>query len=123
MNRVTGMRSSDTLIVVDRSNRRRNLIVAAVAIVAILLAAYFAFGRSSAGTQAAPGAGGGRSAGGQIPTVTVIVPGRSDVARTVTASGALAARRDQPVGVSGEGGRVAQVYVCLLYTSPSPRDS
>jgi len=111
MNRVTGMRSSDTLIVVDRSNRRRNLIVAAVAIVAILLAAYFAFGRSSAGTQAAPGAGGGRSAGGQIPTVTVIVPGRSDVARTVTASGALAARRDQPVGVSGEGGRVAQVYV------------
>ena len=43
--------------------------------------------------------------------MTVIVPGKSDVARTVTASGALAARRDQPVGVSGEGGRVSQVYV------------
>jgi len=106
------MQSSDTLIVVDRSKRRRNLIVAAVAIVAILLAAFFAFGRSGGSeTEASPGAGGGRRAGGQIPTVTVIVPGRSDVARTVTASGALAARRDQPVGVSGEGGRVAQVYV------------
>ena len=105
------MRTSDTLIVVDRSNRRRNLIIAAVAIAAILLAAFFAFGRSGAETEAAAGAGGGRRAGGQVPSVTVIVPGRSDVARTVTASGALAARRDQPVGVSGEGGRVAQVYV------------
>ena len=105
------MRRSDTLIVVDRSNRRRNLIIAALAVAAILLAAFFAFGRSSAGTEAAAGAGGGRRAGGQVPSVTVIVPGQSDVARTVTASGALAARRDQPVGVSGEGGRVAQVYV------------
>jgi len=111
MNRETGMRRSDTLIVVDRSNRRRNLIIAALAVAAILLAAFFAFGRSSAGTEAAAGAGGGRRAGGQVPSVTVIVPGQSDVARTVTASGALAARRDQPVGVSGEGGRVAQVYV------------
>ena len=49
--------------------------------------------------------------GGQIPSVTVIVPGRSEVARTVTASGALAARRDQPVGVAGEGGLVRAVLV------------
>ena len=49
--------------------------------------------------------------GGQVPTVTVVVPGRSDVARTVTASGSLAARRDQPVGVAGEGGLVRAVYV------------
>ena len=105
------MRSSDTLIVAGRSNRRRNLIIVAVAIAAILLAAYFAFGRSSAEQGAAAGAGTGRKSGGQVPTVTVIVPGRSDIARVVTAAGALAARRDQPVGVSGEGGRVAQVYV------------
>ena len=39
------------------------------------------------------------------------VPGRSQVARTVTASGALAARRDQPVGVAGEGGMVTRVLV------------
>ena len=110
MNRETTLHSSDTLIVVDRSNRRRNLIIAAVAFVAILAAAYFMFG--SGGDEPAGGAGGpgGRQAG-QIPTVSVVVPGRSQVARVVTASGALAARRDQPVGVSGEGGRVSNVYV------------
>jgi RND family efflux transporter MFP subunit len=41
----------------------------------------------------------------------VVVPGRSQVARVVTASGALAARRDQPVGVAGEGGLVRAVLV------------
>jgi len=41
----------------------------------------------------------------------VIVPGRSEVARTVTASGPLAARRDQPVGIPGTGGRVTRVLV------------
>ena len=33
------------------------------------------------------------------------------MARVVTASGALAARRDQPVGIAGEGGRVTAVLV------------
>jgi RND family efflux transporter MFP subunit len=40
-----------------------------------------------------------------------VVPGRSEVARTITASGALAARRDQPIGIAGEGGRVTAVLV------------
>ncbi|MDQ3139976.1 MAG: biotin/lipoyl-binding protein, partial [Pseudomonadota bacterium] len=114
MNRESTMHRSDTLIVVDRSTRRRNLIIAAIAIVAILVAAFFLFGSGSSGGKTAGAAGAGAAGGkpgGQIPSVTVIVPGESDVARTVTASGALAARRDQPVGVSGEGGRVAQVYV------------
>ena len=114
MNRESTMNRSDTLVVVDRSHRRRNLIIAAVAVVAILAAAFFMFRsgdtpKEGAATAAGPGAARGR--GGQIPSVTVIVPGKSDVARVITASGALAARRDQPVGVSGEGGRVAQVFV------------
>jgi RND family efflux transporter MFP subunit len=46
-----------------------------------------------------------------VPTVTVIVPGRSQVARTVVASGALAAKRDQPIGIAGQGGRVVRVLV------------
>jgi len=46
-----------------------------------------------------------------VPTVTVIVPGRSSVGRTITASGPLAARRDQPVGIAGAGGRVVSVLV------------
>ena len=110
MNRETTLYGSDTLVVVDRSKRRRNLIIAAVAVVAILIAAFLLF---SGGDEPAGGAAGGPAgrAAGQIPTVSVIVPGRSEVARVVTASGALAARRDQPVGIAGEGGRVSNVYV------------
>jgi HlyD family secretion protein len=39
------------------------------------------------------------------------VPGRQQVARTVTANGSLAARVDMPVGVAGEGGQVVSVLV------------
>jgi RND family efflux transporter MFP subunit len=108
MNRETTIRSSDTLVVVDRSKRRRNIIIAVVAAaIAALALAFMLFG---GGEKPAEGAGaGGRN--GQVPTVTVMVPGRSEVARTVTASGAIAARRDQPVGVAGEGGLVSRVYV------------
>jgi RND family efflux transporter MFP subunit len=41
----------------------------------------------------------------------VVVPGRQQVARTVSATGTLAARVDMPVGVAGEGGMVTQVLV------------
>ena len=113
MNRETRFEGSDRLIVVDRPNRKRWIIAAVVAAIALLIA--FAMFRGSDDTAAptsaagAPGAGGGR--GGQVPSVTVVVPGRSEVARTITASGALAARRDQPVGVAGEGGLVRSVLV------------
>jgi RND family efflux transporter MFP subunit len=60
------------------------------------------------GDKKAPAAG---SSAGQIPTVTVVVPGRSEVGRTVTASGPLGAKRDQPVGIAGQGGRVIRVLV------------
>lgn len=112
MNRETrGFTSSDTLVVVDRGRRRRVALIAGVGLVlAVLLLAFFLMRGGENQQQAAGGPGGGR-AGGQIPTVTVIVPGRSDVARTVTASGALAARRDQPVGIAGGGGRVTRVLV------------
>jgi RND family efflux transporter MFP subunit len=106
MNRETSFSSSDTLVVVDRSKRRRNIIIAMVAILAILVAAFFIF--SGGEDKAAADA---EAAKGQVPTVTVVVPGRSQIARTVTASGALAARHDQPVGVAGEGGMVRAVLV------------
>src|SRR5213075_1480597 len=109
MNRETTFASSDTLVVVDRSRRRRNIIIAAVAVLAAALIAFFIVSsgnKDKAGEHATEA--GGR---GQIPTVSVVVPGRSQVARIVTASGALAARRDQPVGVAGEGGLVRAVMV------------
>ncbi len=106
MNRETSFQSSDTLIVVDRSRRRRQLIiVAAVAAAVLLVALALIFGRSSdKPAQTAAGAG-------QVPTVTVVVPGQSSVGRVIGASGPLAARRDQPVGIAGSGGRVVSVLV------------
>jgi RND family efflux transporter MFP subunit len=110
MNRETTLHSSDTLVVVDNSRRKRWRIIAGVVAVAAILLAYlmFAYGGGEEAGGAAGAEGGGRS---QVPTVTVNVPGRSQVARTITASGALAARRDQPVGIAGEGGMVTRVLV------------
>jgi RND family efflux transporter MFP subunit len=108
MNRETSFSSSDMLVVIDRSKRRRNIIIAAIAGIAILIAAFLLF--SGGGDEQAAG-GPGAGEGGNIPTVSVVVPGRSEVARIITATGALAARRDQPVGVAGEGGMVRSVLV------------
>ena len=109
MNRETRFEGSDSLIVVDRPNRKRQLIIAAVVAVIALAIAFMMFGGGDEAAAPTAAAGGGR--GGQIPSVSVIVPGRTEVARTITASGALAARRDQPVGVAGEGGLVRAVMV------------
>jgi RND family efflux transporter MFP subunit len=113
MNRETSaFHSSDTLVVVDRSRRKRMALIAgAVGIVVVLLVAFFLMRGGDDASNAAGGPGAGQGQGGQIPAVTVIVPGRTQVARTITASGALAARRDQPVGISGQGGRVTRVLV------------
>jgi len=112
MNRETSIHSSDTLVVVDRSRRRRRQVIIAAAVVAalIVLALAMTMGRNATKQPAgaAAGAGGG---GGQAPTVSVVVPGRSATGRVVTASGPLAAKRDQPVGIAGQGGRVMRVLV------------
>ncbi len=47
----------------------------------------------------------------QVPSVTVAVPGRESIANIVSATGTLAARREMPVGVAGEGGVVSRVWV------------
>lgn len=83
--------------------RRRILIIAVVLIVAIAAAAWF-FTR---GSGEAPKS----AASDQAPSVTVVVPGRAAVDRTITATGTLAARREMPVGVAGEGGMVTRVLV------------
>jgi HlyD family secretion protein len=108
MNRETSFHSSDTLVVVDRSRRRRWVIIGAV--VVLLVAVVTAAMMSRSATQAKEKEAAARSAG-QVPTVSVTVPGQSQVGRTVTASGPLAAHRDQPVGIAGQGGRVVSVLV------------
>ena len=105
MNRETSFHSSDTLVVVDRSRRRRQLLIVAAVVAALVII----------GLLVAMGRGGNKpaqtSAAGQIPTVTVVVPGRSQVGRVITASGPLGAKRDQPIGIAGAGGRVIRVLV------------
>lgn len=108
MNRETSFRTSDTLVVTDRSRQRRWLIIGAVVALLVIVGALFMFMSGGSSKKAAEEAAAGA---GQVPTVTVIVPGRSQVAGMVTASGPLAAKRDQPVGIAGSGGRVVRVLV------------
>ena len=46
-----------------------------------------------------------------LPRVTYIVPGRQAVAGQISTTGSLAARREMPVGVAGEGGMISRVLV------------
>lgn len=113
MNQETSIHSSDTLVVVDGSSARRRMIIiaalAAIALVVLVLA--LVIGRS-ANERGPKGAAAAKSQGaGQVPSVTVITPGRSQVGRVITASGPLSAKRDQPVGIAGQGGRVVRVLV------------
>jgi RND family efflux transporter MFP subunit len=89
-----------------RRRRRRNIVIAAVAAVLLVALAIFLFGGS--GEKAAAPEG---DAGQQLPAVTVIVPGRQDIPALISATGSLAARRDMPVGVPGEGGQIVRVLV------------
>ena len=84
--------------------RRRWIVLAGVALIAIAVAAYL-FTRSRA-AQAD-----GKPATQQLPSVTVVVPGAHAVDRNITATGTLAAKREMPVGVAGEGGMVTRVLV------------
>jgi HlyD family secretion protein len=111
MNRETSIHSSDTLVIVDGSRRRRRMVI--IGALAALVLFVIGLGlltshRSNSNGAAGTGAG---SAAGQIPSVTVVVPGTSQVGRTVSASGPLGAKRDQPIGIAGQGGRVVRVLV------------
>lgn len=109
MNRETSIHGADTLVVTDRSRNRRWVIIGAVLVLFVLLGTALMM-RSATPNGATAGGAGGKGAG-QIPTVTVVVPGRTQVGRVITASGPLAAKRDQPIGIAGQGGRVIRVLV------------
>jgi RND family efflux transporter MFP subunit len=94
-----------------RRRRRNRIIVAAVGIVAlIILAVAFLGGNKEKPAEVGPPMA-QNGAQSQAQRVSVIVPGRSQVARTINSTGTIAARRDMPVGVSGEGGMVSRVLV------------
>jgi HlyD family secretion protein len=109
MNRETSIYSSDTLVVTDRSRERRRWVIIGAVVAALLIVIFVVIMVRSANNTKAQQAAAANA--GQVPTVTVIVPGQSQVGRAVTASGPLAAKRDQPVGIAGSGGRVVRVLV------------
>lgn len=83
-----------------KSRRRPILIIAGVAVA--LVALWFLLNR---------GDGDGAAKKDQEPVVSVIVPGSTTIEGTINVNGSLAARREMPVGVAGEGGQVRQVLV------------
>ncbi len=85
------------------SRRRLWWIVGLVALLLSIGIAYVEFGSK----KAAPA----ETSKSQVPTVTVIKPGRQLVDRVLSATGSIAARIDMPVGVAGEGGSVTRVLV------------
>jgi RND family efflux transporter MFP subunit len=108
-----GAVESETVVIDDATaarRRRRNIILAVVAVLVLLAAAWFMFGRGGSDTKVAGKAGAGASAEA-APAVSVVVPGRQQVARTISATGQLAARYDMPIGIPGEGGKVVRVLV------------
>ena len=84
--------------------KRRIIIIAALLVLAVAIVAFFVL--RGAGTTTPAG-----DENAQAPTVTVITPGRTTVDGEITATGTLSARREMPVGVVGEGGRVVSVPV------------
>ncbi len=96
---------ADIAYVERRRGPSLRVVLIGLGLVALLvLGGWFAASKMSAAPVAA-------QADANAQSVTVVVPGRITVQGSVTASGALAARRDLPVGVAGEGGKVVQVLV------------
>lgn len=89
------------------SNRRRWIVVAVLVLLAGLIAWYVMRPKPA---EVDPLKGdGARST--QIPSISVAVPGRDTVRTVISGTGSLAARREMPVGVVGEGGLVTAVRV------------
>ncbi len=87
-----------------RRNMRRIAIIASLIVLALAIVTFFVLRGNGTTTPAG-------DENSQAPTVTVITPGKTTVDGQITATGTLSARREMPVGVVGEGGRVVSVPV------------
>jgi RND family efflux transporter MFP subunit len=95
------------------ARRRRRIRIAVIISVLLLVAvvAYLAMSGGDEKGQAVAGGDASKGGGETAPTVSVVVPGRQLVERTISATGTIGARREMPVGVAGEGGMVTRVLV------------
>ena len=88
-----------------RRQKRRRILIALAIVIALAIGGGVLYFSGSEEQPFAP------EQGEQVPTVSVVAPGRATVEGTINATGTLAARREMPVGVVGEGGRVVSVLV------------
>jgi HlyD family secretion protein len=95
--------------VIVRRRKRRNIIIVVAVLLLVAIVAFAMMTRGGGDGKAAPAAKGRE--GAALPAVSVIVPGRQDIPALLSATGTLAARRDMPVGVPGEGGQIVRVLV------------
>src|SRR3569623_3113639 len=82
----------------ERTDRRRWWLIAAAAAVVLAIAVFLVTRGGSSDLPA--------DDQNQAPAITGGVPGRTTIEGTITATGSLAARREMPIGVGGDGGRV-----------------
>ncbi|UOR16222.1 efflux RND transporter periplasmic adaptor subunit [Qipengyuania aquimaris] len=87
----------------EERSRTRLYVIIGLALLAAIIAAYV-FLTMGAEEEVA-------DRGSQAPAITVVSPGRTTVEGQIVATGVLAARREAPVGVVGEGGRVVSIPV------------
>lgn len=110
MNYETSLTSESDLLDPQSAEQKRRkrtvIIVLALLVIAAAAVAYFMLAGKDSGTADAAA-----NKQAQAQTVTVIAPGAETVVRSINATGTLAARREIPVGVVGEGGQVARVLV------------
>ncbi|WP_336987573.1 efflux RND transporter periplasmic adaptor subunit [Altererythrobacter aquiaggeris] len=87
-----------------RPRRKWIILITGLLILGAAIAAWYIMQGSTNATPAADNTD-------QAPSITVITPGKVTIAGEIVATGSLAARREVPVGVVGEGGRVVSVAV------------
>jgi len=87
----------------DRRRNRRRMAIGAAIVLILIIAIYLK--NHQAGDPL------GENRASQAPLVSVITAKPRTIAGRISASGTLAARRELPVGVAGEGGQVVQVLV------------
>ncbi len=88
----------------DLLRQRKRMILVAAAALIVLIGAVLLWRGSADDKGAADG-------DALQPHITVVRPGRSAVSSVINANGTIAARREMPVGVVGEGGAVSAVLV------------
>lgn len=112
MNYESTMADGETRLLTDetgerRPNRRR-WIIGILVVLALAAVGWYVMRPKAAEVDPLKGDG---ARGTAVPTISVAKPGSDTVRTIISGTGSLAARREMPIGVVGEGGVVTRVLV------------